>query len=52
MTGRWRFDLARVAIVRPDFGGKLTLKDALLYMEHPEVIEPKEPKESAWNKKE
>lgn len=47
-TMRWRSGSARVALVRPGFSGRLTLKDAVLYAEHPEVIQEKEPKQSAW----
>jgi hypothetical protein len=42
-TMRWRFGGSRVALVRPGFSGKLTLKDALIYLEHPEVIQEEDP---------
>lgn len=42
-TMRWRFTGSRVALVRPGFSGKLTLKDAALYAARPEVIEEENP---------
>lgn len=47
-TMRWRFAGSRVALVRPGFSGKLTQRDALLYMAHPEVIQEKEAEVSPW----
>lgn len=49
-TMRFRFSGSRVALVRPDFSGKLTLRDVAVYLEHPEVIEEKEPS-SPWTKR-
>jgi hypothetical protein len=42
-TMKWRFGGSRVGLVRPGFSGKLTLKDALTYLEHPEVIQEEDP---------
>lgn len=47
--GKYRFAGARVGIVREDFSGKLTLRDAMTYLKDPTVIEPERKKNvSPW----
>ena len=52
--GTYRFNGARVGIVRQGFSGKITLGDAMTYIKDPRVIEPERSKknESPWRSRE
>lgn len=51
VTMRWNFGGGRVALVTPEYSGRLTLRDAALYMQSPEILKGTERSASPWDTK-